>query len=340
MKNLRILFLSFTLVLGSFLNAQVAEDTTNLSEKPYVKITKNDKSVHVGQILKDDGREILLLTKSIGQLYINKSDIKSIQPIDNLKETFSGNYREEGPFKTRYYFTNNALPGKKGDNYAMVHLYGPEVHFSVSDRLSVGVMATWIASPIGLALKYAIPTTNEKVNFSLGTIMLSSGYLNQSRGWGGLHWGTFTYGKPGQNMSISSGVGYIKLGFNSDNDNLKVASVSSIAGLYPVGDKASFIFDSMITLSERRNYLSDSYYGSNFIDVNGNPVSPPDVYRSGTEFTSFFMPGMRFQNNERQAFQVALAGVIQYSSIGFDYNSTSSRTRSFPVPMCSWFFKL
>ncbi|MFK8044776.1 MAG: hypothetical protein AB8B72_04735 [Crocinitomicaceae bacterium] len=339
--NFKILLFCFSLLFTSALISQVNTDSTEIEGKPYFKVTKNDKSEYIGQILKDDGREILLRTKTIGDLYISKSDIKSIKPIDEMEATLSGNYRERGPFKTRYYFTNNALRGEKGDNYGMVHLYGPEVHFSVSDRLSVGVMATWLASPVGLALKYAVPTKNEKLNFSLGTIMLSSGYLNQARGFGGLHWGSVTYGEAGKNMTLNSGVGYIDLGFrgdfNSPGSYFKLASVSGLGGIFPIGEKASFIFDSMIAISERRNYFTNGY---GFTDENGNIIATPSIYNSGTEVTSFFMPGMRFQSSDRRAFQVALAGVIQYSSIGFNYGSNGSDSRSFPVPMCSWFFKL
>ena len=342
MINFKTFFLCLALVASSAVMAQVGTDSTQQKEIPFVKVTKNDKSVYIGQIIKDDGREVLLRTTTIGDVYISKSDIKSIQPVDKLQATYSGDYREEGPFKSRYYFTNNALPLEKGDNYGLIHLYGPEVHVAVSDRLSVGVMATWIASPIGIALKYAIPTQNEKVNLSLGTIMFSSGYLNKAKGWGGLHWGSITFGKAGKNMTLSSGVGYVDLGFTTYNNPvnyLKVASVSSVAGIFPVGDRASFIFDSMITLSERRNYLNNDYFGGGFVDSDGNPADIPTVYNSGTEFSSFFMPGMRFQKSDRTAFQVALAGVIQYSTIGFRYSSQVSNSRAFPVPMCSWFFK-
>ncbi|MFK8037275.1 MAG: hypothetical protein AB8B74_03210 [Crocinitomicaceae bacterium] len=339
---MRIIFFSFILFMGPSIFAQVSKDTSDVSQKPIVKVTKNDGVVYFGQIIKDDGREILLRTKTVGDLYIIKTDIKLIEEIAEKEMSNTGKYREEAPFKTRYYFTNNALPIEKGDHYGMVHLYGPEVHFAVTDRLSVGLMATWIASPIGLALKYAIPTQNEKVNLSLGTIMLSSGYLNQARSWGGLHWGTVTYGSVGKNISISSGVGYVNLGLNNFNnrpDNLRVASVSSVAGIFPVGAKASFIFDSMIALSERRNY--SNLYG--FQDSQGNNVEAPELYSAGTELTSFFMPGMRFQSSSTRAFQIALAGVFQYSSIGFNYSSflpSVQKTRSFPIPMCSWFFIL
>ena len=42
-----------------------------------------------------------------------------------------------------------------------------------------------------------------------------------------------------------------------------------------------------------------------------------------------FMPGMRFQKSETKAFQISLAGIIGYADDLY----------SFPVPMCSWFYK-
>ena len=333
-----LIIISAALFLFNVNNAAAQETTPTDTTVVLKKVTKHNGVVLIGEILSDDGREILLMTKKLGKIYIPKADIASIEDADMEKiEVVDGDLREQGPFKTRYYFTNNALPIEKGENYAMVHLYGPEVHFAVSDRLSVGVMATWIASPIGVALKYSIPTKNEKVNLSLGTIMLSSGYLNAARGYGGLHWGTLSYGSPGKNISFSSGFGYVDMGFNdswNNNNYLKKASVSSIAGILPVGDNSSFIFDSMIGITQRRNR---AYTGS-FTDLNGNYVEGPEIYETGTEVAAFFMPGMRFQKNPRRAFQVALAGVIQWSDIGFYYGN-SARSRSFPMPMCSWFFK-
>jgi len=314
-------------------------DTTKTVQKH--QIIKHDGTKYIGEILSDDGREVLIETEALGKIYIPKADIASIKKIEEVESLMPGNFREAGPFISRYYFTNNALPFKKGDDYAMVQLYGPEVHFSVADNLSIGVMSTWIASPIGLAAKYSIKTGNEKVNLSLGTIMFSSGYLFQARGWGGLHWGSLTYGVPGKNITFSSGFGYVDLIENSRStfetglQKLNRGSVSSVAGIFPVGERSSFIFDSMVSFSEQRNYQS---YGG-YYDINGDYVSGMITYDSGTQMSAFLMPGMRFQKHERRAFQIALAGVIQYSSIGFYSGSTTARTRTFPVPMCSWFFK-
>lgn len=314
-----LLFVFAVSTLSVVASAQTPTDSTTASTQKF-KITKHDGTTYIGTIISDDGREVLINTDGLGKIYIPKADIKSMKPITEGESLVEGGFREAGPFTTRYYFTNNALPIKKGEDYAMVHLYGPEVHFSVANNFSIGVMATWIASPIGLALKLALPTQNEKINFSLGTIMMSSGYLFGARGYGGLHWGSFTYGERGKNFTISTGLGYID--FTGDN-GFTAGSVSSLAGIAPVGEKASFIFDSMIGFKNKTttNTVWDPITGI------GTPV-----VSTGLEMGMFLMPGMRFQSSDRRAFQVALAGVI--------YNNfANGNTLSFPVPMCSWFFK-
>ncbi len=318
--------------------AQTEGDSSQI-EKVRYQIVTLDGQVYLGEVLRDDGREVLIMTEELGKIYIPKSKISSMKIARQEESVFKGKFREVGPFTTRYYFTNNALPIHKGEHYMMIHLYGPEVHFAVGERLSVGVMATWIASPIGLAVKYALPTNNEKLNFSLGTIMLSSGYLFQSKGYGGLHWLSATYGTPGKNITFSGGYAYADFGVDQRHelpylgDRLRHGPVFSLAGLAPVGKKASFLFDSM-TFFTTHHTIQNIYPSYNYIS------DPLFVWKSGAKVTTVLMPGMRFQSSERSAFQVALAGLIEYSDIGFDFSSTGSETRSFPVPMCSWFLKL
>lgn len=94
-------------VLFGFLficNAAVAQNT-NDSTQLYL-VTKTDGTSFYGYIVEDDGRELLIDTKTIGMLYINKSDIKQIKPVDEseIKVETVGTYKElrdEGPFTTR-----------------------------------------------------------------------------------------------------------------------------------------------------------------------------------------------------------------------------------------------
>lgn len=361
----RYTILTLLLLLMSFAtNAQ--EDSTAV-EKVIVKTT--DGLERVGTILSDDGREILLLTESIGEVYIRKENIISIDVIPNQNddsiEEFLGDYRTSGPFTTRYYLTTNSLPIKKGEDYAMLHLYGPEVHYSISDRFSLGVMTSWIASPFVVAAKYSIPTKNENINFGLGTLIGSSGYLNNFRGFGGLHWGMMTIGNRMRNITFSAGFSYAQPGFRNDEpavgeyaweevpqswdttqtyfqppsipseevkSSMVKAPVVSIAGITKVGKRASFFVDAMAffytnngTNNRTRTDIYDPVVGSFTSTV------VTQATQSDTEGTLIIvMPGMRFQKKENRAFQVALAGYTRIQN---------GDILSIPFPMCSWMIK-
>ena len=123
----------------------------------------------------------------------------------------------------------------------MIQLYGPEVHFSVSDKLSLGIMASWIASPIALASKLCLYSKNN-IHISLGNILGNSGYIEQGKVFGGLHWLTITKGDRMKNISFSAGYGYIVdnagLFFGNRQNKTQDAMVISFAGITPLGKKA------------------------------------------------------------------------------------------------------
>ena len=286
--------------------SQVLSDS-NKTEKKYYLVVKNDGSEYYGYIIKDDGREILLQTKNIGKIFINKSDIQELREVEESKKGNNSNLeeyndlRENGPFTTRYYFTTNALPIKKKENYALIHLYGPEVHFAVSDNLSIGVMTTWIASPIALAVKYSFtnPNPDSDINFAIGGIVGSGGYL-APQAYGGLYFATVTKGDRSSNVSFSAGFAHVNLGANNSNgtsyskynyqtydetqnnyvqpgyyptneDVIRTKNTSNngsivvgISGIKAVGKKASFIFDSMIFFTKRNQIEYNKEVSVNF----------------------------------------------------------------------------
>jgi hypothetical protein len=366
-KILSLLFFIFALVQSSELVAQVTPADTNL-----YRVVKFNNQEYIGKILSDDGREILLQTTSLGKIYILKSDIQSITSVNRESDFVGDEYRGTGVFTTRYQFSTNAFPLQKHENYALVNLYGPEVHFSVSSNFSVGVMATWIASPIALALKYTIPTRNEKLNFGFGTLLGSAGYLNQGKGYGGLHWAMATYGDRKNNITLSLGYSYLNMGEYSGNSTYQPgtypaiftngywqfeypqntvettkspttkAPILGIAGITSVGKKASFVMDMMFMFGEK---VETDMYQS--VDYNYDPLNNPSsivvgpvvtLQRITNSINCLIMPGMRFQKSENAAFQISLAGVIGYSTTQVSSQLTSKRY-SFPVPMCSWFYK-
>lgn len=361
MKN--IIFTFIFLIFALKINAQVPTE----QHDSVVVVTMLSGEIRIGKILSDDGREILLETKDIGKIYIRKENIKNIS--DYKEENFQnvhGELRAAGPFTTRYCFTTNSLPIKKGENYAMVNLYGPEVHFSVSNRLSLGIMSTWIGSPMLLAAKFTIPTKNEKLNFGLGTLFGTSGYLNTFKGFGGLHWGMVTYGDRMRNITFSAGFSYIKTGTTIYNieypagtypaqqadwdpnqynfvypqskdvyseNPISNAPAFGISGITKVGKKASLILDAMVFIGKQKKAFYQEVT-QNYDPISGQPayltISEPMYNSSGSATLAFFMPAMRFQTTDNKALQIALAGALL---------QTPTDSFAFPVPMCSWFFK-
>ena len=327
-----------TLIFVFFQFSIIAQDIDSTDSKKMVLITKNNGGEFIGEIISDDGREILLMTTTIGKIYINKSDISGITLVDE-KSTYiiGGEFRAEGPFTTRYFFTNNSLPIKKKEHYAMIQLYGPEFHFSVSENLSLGVMASWIASPIALASKLYLGSFGNSTHFSAGTIIANSGYIEQGKIFGGLHWLTMTKGDRMKNISFSAGYGYIVdnagLFFGNRQNKTQDAMVISFAGITPVGKKASLIFDSMIISNKKDNPNHGRTNTSSWWIFNGTNYNTTD--REITNTTLIMMPSLRVNQSYEKAFQISLAGVIRIDNSKTEgYNSSS-----FPVPTISWLRK-
>lgn len=356
MKTQFLIKLCLALVLcflgsqGTFAQTPIA--TTTGSDTTKYIVVKNDGNEYVGLILSDDGREVLIQTNSLGKIYIPKSDIKSMRPVDYTEDMAKGEVSSAGVFTTRYQFTTNCFPIKKGENYAMINLYGPEVHFAVHKDFSVGIMSTWIGSPVALALKYTRGTSNPKINYGVGTLLGTSGYFNSAKGFGGLHWGMITYGDRRNNVTLSVGYGYLNNGSSYTTQEIKYvpgtysswgsypiagyeevtygykarAPIVGLAGQVRVGKKASLIYDCMYIMGK----ISNRSAGQDMIyDYQNQQVVIGEWQKSPIRKQNLMiiMPGMRFQRTENKAFQISLAGVIVPGDI------------SFPLPMASWFYR-
>ena len=94
MKTRTLFQMCFTLTLcflgSQSVFAQAPSTTTPASDTTKYLVVKNDGNEYVGLILSDDGREVLIQTTSLGKIYIPKSDIKSIRPIDLVDDVKKG----------------------------------------------------------------------------------------------------------------------------------------------------------------------------------------------------------------------------------------------------------
>ncbi len=153
------------------------------------------------------------------------------------------------------------------------------------------------------------------------------------------------------NLTLAGGYGYIDVGlkkpapgiyYNVYPDetvrSLIQGPMASLAGIVKVGTKVSFVFDSMFmyltgeNTSSDRNQTTQGYYD----DVTDQWIEGNFTYTVTSQKQSYialmFMPGLRFQKTENNAFQFSLSGV---TLIG----ESDGETVSFPFPMCTWFIK-
>jgi hypothetical protein len=337
---------------------------TTTSDSIYVVKKANGVEL-IGKLISDDGREVLLLTDKMGKVYISKSDIISMKLIEE-GDVVNGEYIEEGPFTTRYSFTTNAFPVKQGENYAMINLYGPEIHFAVTDRLNLGVMTTWYGSPFALAGKYTFATNNKLLNFSIGGIAGSSGFLNSFKYYGVLGFGIGTFGTRKLNASIGLGYSHYSsfVGYELEKSGTYYADINnpniydykyeivrpgrsgglaiSAGGFAKIGKKTGFVMDFLYLNMTNKTIENNFVYSSTYIyDQFGNPFWPESVEVTKNENQSYathvliVMPGIRVQGKENSAFQFNLSGV----SMKFDNPNADIDRLTIPFPSFSWFYK-
>ena len=321
-------------------------------------------AVYIGEVISDDGYELGIIDEYLGLVVLSKDQIASIEKLDSSGKDLANNgepYIPKGAFTTRNIFTANAFHIEKGKHYAMLNLYGPEVHIAVNDHLNVGAISSWIGSPMALEAKFTLTDDDSKLKFAVGAIGGNGGYLTQFKYNTGLVWGTLTMGTRQNNVSLSGGYFafqtqemwvepgvYLIDEYNRDWDlsweeqiadlfdvqsrNLNYKSpVFSVAGALRVGRKTSLIFDSMFFPKIKSGTGSNTYYDYVY-DENGDlsyEVQVTDVEDTGSRKLAVIMPGCRIQSTSNKAFQFSLAGIM--------YTDNYGNFIPIPIPMCSWF---
>jgi hypothetical protein len=211
MRFIKLLFSVLIVVFASSSTsfAQDDEESTGeySSKRPY-HITLKDGSSYTGFIVKDDARELLVKTTTIGDIYIRKSDIAKIVEVDDLKKMKQGKYFGDEIYFTRYFFTPTAYSLPKGEaNAFMPYAFvGGHGQFGITDNFDLGVGTTWWGNPLVVTLKASFDI-GKNLTGAIGAIGLTQTYrrFNANYFGGGGVFGVVTTGEPSQNASLGGG---------------------------------------------------------------------------------------------------------------------------------------
>ena len=264
MKNLFLLLLMFTAFgVPAALAQEFQPDVTYL-------VVKNDGIRFVGQILSSDAREVLIRTSDRGDVAVPKHEIRSITEYspsdDRPKETFA----------TRYFLTTNGLPMDEGESYIQWTLIGPDVHFGLKNNRSIGVMTTWVASPVIISYKYS-SEISEKHSYALGVLAGTTLWYDDGVRVA-LPYASYTIGDNISNISFSAGYGAAYYDGNSGGQ-----AMFSVAGMRKISRSGTFVFDSLI-------------------------------FANDGDALAILIPGVRLQTKENSAFQFGFPGFFHSGS--------------------------
>jgi hypothetical protein len=226
---------------------RVAAQTAETSKKLYLVI-KHDGTEFSGKLISRDAHEVMIETSNMSQVAIPTHEIATIREVEETEVSDNGDFRHPDPFSTRYSLTTNAMPLNK-DKYVLWNLYGPEFQFGISKNLSVGVMTTWLATPIIASIKCSVSLAPE-VHLGAGTLLGHGSWALPSLMFA-VPYGVLTFGNRSYNLSCSAGYGYVTM--NSFGGG---RALGSLAAMVKLGKKTSFIFDSYMVFGESGDVLN------------------------------------------------------------------------------------
>lgn len=316
--------ISLVLFIAATQLAFAQEDTTKVvQDKTMSRIVKTDKSELIGTILSQDARELLVLTKDGRQIYIPQHMVKEIIKIESEDFNTNGVFIGEDAFATRYFITTNGLPIKKGEHYVQWNLFGPDFQFGVAENLGVGIMTTWLGSPVIGTIKYSIEL-GPNAQLALGGLAGTGSWASPE--WGGaLPFAALSFGNRKANIAFSGGYGAIWTG---NSTGAQGRALASVAGMVKVGPRLSLVFDSFILLPGKSTYQTYTYTDQQFNSTTNQweDVEVSHTYEQKKRALALIIPGIRWHQAEGKALQFGFTGVYMNDNI-----------LPIPIPMVQWF---
>lgn len=332
MKTLHAILLIAVILVLAAVNSSSAQTPAD-STKTHI-VVKHDGVEFIGTIISQDAREVLISTKTVGDVIIPKHEIKEIREVQTNEFTATGQYVPNEVFSTRYFLTTNGLPIEKGESYVLWSLYGPDFQFGVAKNFGVGIMTTWVACPIIVSAKYSFKLS-KGASLGIGALAGTGSWTRPDFAMA-VPFTALTFGDRKANITFSLGYGaitYKQEQYNPSTTYFTEERVSdnrvlfSTAFMLKVSRQLSFVFDTFV-IPEGRAYQATEY---NYVyDENtGYTNAVPYTTTKKRQAFALVIPGMRWQMDSKRAFQFGFTGV-----------KAEGEWMPLPIPMVQWFRKI
>lgn len=222
-----------------------------------VFIRLKDGSTVRGKLLSSQNKQVRLLTENLGELVLDMDRIAEINEARGF--TRNGQYWFNNPFYTNYFISPSAMTLRKGEgSFQNSYIFINGVNFGVTNALTLGAGAILLPG-VGSQTIFLTPKVclnrEGAVKFGLGTIAVfsfvrmyrytggtSSSEYTETQ-FGGVAYGSVTFGNEEKNASISAGWAY------GENTTVSRTPVFGVSYLARVGRKVAFVTDNFLVPS-------------------------------------------------------------------------------------------
>jgi hypothetical protein len=214
---------------------EIPQDTAKL----YV-VKMNDDNEFIGSIVSQNAEVVVLKTASLGEITIQKKNVRSITPLEK-GQVVAGQDWFENPHTTRYFFGANGYSLRRGEGYYQnTWIFLNQVSYGVTNNITIGagIVPLFIfagaSTPVWITPKVAFPIVKDKVNVGAGAFLGT--VLGEEDTGFGLLYGSTTFGPRDRNISLGIGYGFV------DGEWADTPAIS-VSGMVRTGKKFAFMME-------------------------------------------------------------------------------------------------
>jgi hypothetical protein len=206
--------LALALAAGATLPDRAAAqgtDTVAVAQDTLFEVRLTDGSVLYGRVVESTSERVVIRTQSGTMVTVERAQIASMQPARG--RVVKGRVWREDPNATRLFFGPTGRAVGKGRGYLGVYeVFFPFVTYGVTDQFSISGGTPIIPGAIGHVYYFAPKFTFvETETLAVAAGVLAGGFDEE---FGGIAYGTGTFGDRDQAASVGIGMGFSDGDFN------------------------------------------------------------------------------------------------------------------------------
>lgn len=232
------------------------------------QITMNDGSIVSGTLISDGEREIVIQSGSMGEIRLEKSNIRSMIVV-SASDQKAGGIWFANPNPSKYLIGSSAIPlEKKTGYYQNTWIFVNSACYAFTNNFSVSggfEILSILAGGTGPFAFFVNPKVSFKIaeNFYAGGNILYANTLKTVDEFGGLATlnGFFTYGNTNNNITAAAGWGWADGEFSS-------RPILSVSGMTRVSKRIAFVSENWIfpiSANEDKSFYGLFSYGIRFL---------------------------------------------------------------------------